>query len=327
MPSSPLQTVDSDQLLTFCKASAESLRLDVLRVLSVESFGVMELCHIFDTAQSGMSHHLKILSRAGLLQTRREGNSIFYRRAIIGSDNPISHLMTALFESIDRIVLPRDVQKRCAQIHETRARHSNDFFRKNADRLKENQDLIADFSHYGGCLTDLLKNEKFSPDDTVLEVGPGESDLLDQLSQTFHRVLAVDNSKEMLSRACDLAKLKKLGNVEFLHGELADFESDQRTNLIVLNMVLHHLASPVQIFHSARNMLLPGGCLLIADLCSHDQEWTRDICGDLWLGFDSNDLDKWAESAGLEKGQSVYLGLKNGFQVQVRLYHQAIDDN
>jgi ArsR family transcriptional regulator len=88
-------------------------------------------------------------------------------------------------------------------------------------------------------------------------------------------------------------------------------------------MVLHHLPSPSQVFHSARELMKPGGQLLIADLCSHDQDWTRHICGDLWLGFEPNDLDEWAQDADLVKGQSVYLGLRNGFQVQVRLYQQS----
>ncbi|MFT5794442.1 MAG: DNA-binding transcriptional ArsR family regulator, partial [Saprospiraceae bacterium] len=60
-------TIDRSSLLSFCKATADGLRLDILRALSAESFGVLELCRIFDTPQSGMSHHLKILATAGLV--------------------------------------------------------------------------------------------------------------------------------------------------------------------------------------------------------------------------------------------------------------------
>ena len=316
-------SVDSEHLLAFCKATAESLRLDILRVLSVESFGVMELCHIFDTAQPGMSHHLKILSSSGLLQTRREGNSIFYRRAIVSSENPINHLMTSLFESIDRIIVTPDIKKRCQQIHRDRAQRSREFFKKNAARLKKNQDLIAEFSHYSGCVTDLLSNEHHSGKETVIEVGPGESELINVLCSRFNSLLAVDNSDDMLNRTRARVTQQSLKNIDFFLGELSDLETSQRADLIVLNMVLHHLPSPVQVFKSARQILEPRGQLLIIDLCSHNQDWTRDICGDLWLGFEPNDLDQWAEDAKLEKGQSAYLGLCNGFQVQVRLYLQT----
>ncbi len=47
-PSPPLTTSD---LTAFCKATADSLRLNVLRALRNESFGVMELCQ-FSTWRS-----------------------------------------------------------------------------------------------------------------------------------------------------------------------------------------------------------------------------------------------------------------------------------
>ncbi|RYZ84355.1 MAG: ArsR family transcriptional regulator, partial [Moraxellaceae bacterium] len=49
------------------KAAGDSFRLDVLRVLAQDSFGVLELCRIFSAKQSGMSHHLKVLTNAGLV--------------------------------------------------------------------------------------------------------------------------------------------------------------------------------------------------------------------------------------------------------------------
>lgn len=321
--SSAEHSVDSEHLLSFCKAAAESLRLDILRMLSVESFGVMELCHIFDTAQPGMSHHLKILTNACLLQTRREGNSIYYRRAIISADDSIRLLVSSLFDSVDRITISPELMKRRDQVHKDRAQHAKAFFEKNADRLKENQDLIAEFSHYAGCVTDLLSNEDLPGDATVIEVGPGESDLIEVLHKRYGSIIAIDNVQEMLNKSQARSNFKSLGGIEFLLGELSDFESTHKADLIVLNMVLHHLPSPAQVFKSAHQMLNPNGRLLIADLCSHDQDWTQEICGDLWLGFDPDELDKWADDAELKKGQSVYLGLRNGFQIQVRLYQQT----
>ena len=65
-------------------------------------------------------------------------------------------------------------------------------------------------------------------------------------------------------------------------------------------------------------LLTAGGSLLLTELCSHHQSWARDACGDLWLGFDQDELARWAEDAGLTAGESLYLGLRNGFQIQVR---------
>ena len=95
--------IPEQQLLAFCKASAEAIRLDILRILQRDSFGVMELCQIFDLPQPGLSHHLKILATAGMLETRREGNSIFYRRALIPTDHPLRDMQQCLFNTIDQL--------------------------------------------------------------------------------------------------------------------------------------------------------------------------------------------------------------------------------
>jgi len=47
---------DCDELAALCKAGGDPLRLNVLRALANDSFGVLELAQIFDIGQSGMSH-------------------------------------------------------------------------------------------------------------------------------------------------------------------------------------------------------------------------------------------------------------------------------
>ncbi|MDZ7684269.1 MAG: metalloregulator ArsR/SmtB family transcription factor [Gammaproteobacteria bacterium] len=313
----------SNDLLAFCKASADQLRLDVLRVLREESFGVMELCRIFDTAQPGMSHHLKILANAGLVETRREGNSIFYRRSLIASNNPLNDLIRSLFAAVDRIPLTNEVIERMTSVHEERAVSSRQFFERNADRLSENQALIADYYQYSGCVRDLISNEQIPSSASALEIGPGESELINLLAETFATTTALDNSEEMLARAKGAVAPDAQDNVEFVLGEPSTLVSQGRKfDFIVMNMVLHHLPSPARLFRTAEQLLKDEGRLLIIDLKPHNQDWARDICGDLWLGFEPVDIDDWAADAGLDKGQSVYLGLKNGFQVQVRLFHR-----
>ena len=65
---------DLDQLTLLYKALADQLRLQILRLLRNESFGVLELCRILEIKQSALSHHLKILATADVVTTRREGN-------------------------------------------------------------------------------------------------------------------------------------------------------------------------------------------------------------------------------------------------------------
>ncbi|MEZ7972439.1 MAG: metalloregulator ArsR/SmtB family transcription factor [Pseudomonadales bacterium] len=303
----------------YCKATADSQRLQILRVLSKESFGVMELCQVLEVAQPALSHHLKILATANLVETRREGTSIFYRRALIHAEDPLRQLRQSLFESIDEIELPVDQGARISQVYDCRRQQAKSFFKKNAHRLQENQNLIAEYNHYSQCMDDVLDNESIASTATAIEIGPGDSDLILTLANRFHTITAIDNTAEMLEKTRRKIAASGKNNVNFLVGELHDHKGD--CELLVLNMVLHHLASPINFFFEAKQHLKANGCLLIADLCAHDQNWTTDTCGDLWLGFDADELDDWASAAGFEQGQSLYLGLKNGFQVQVRTYH------
>src|SRR5690554_7277486 len=52
-----------DTLVPIFKASGDPLRLEILRVLRRDTFGVLELSQMFDMRQSGMSHHLKVMHK------------------------------------------------------------------------------------------------------------------------------------------------------------------------------------------------------------------------------------------------------------------------
>jgi len=139
------------------------------------------------------------------------------------------------------------------------------------------------------------------------------------LAELFAQVVAVDNSQDMLAKASTTCHEAGLANVELVEGVtdtiLARSES---FDLIIANMVLHHVPSPADIFLDAEALMTPGGCFVVSDLCSHDQDWAKDNCGDLWLGFEPEELTAWAADAGLVAGEQLFIGLRNGFQVQVR---------
>jgi len=323
----PISLEDAQSLPNLLKAAGDSFRLDILRVLSQDSFGVLELCRIFSAKQSGMSHHLKVLTSAGLLSTRREGNSIFYRRAYLIPDSPLASLQQALFVSIDQLPITETVQIHLRELELERSLASQHFFAENADKFREQQDLIASYSVYAEHMMQLLNNTPLRSWNLALEVGPGEGEFLPVLAQKFTQVVALDNSVEMLQKSRDhFQKVKEtqqhnLRLVEFIHGDTHVLaEKKVLADCIVVNMVLHHTPSPADIFQDLSKSLAPGGALLICDLCRHEQAWAREACGDLWQGFEPQDFSRWAEAAGLIEGQSVYFALRNGFQIQLRQF-------
>ncbi|MGD8175073.1 metalloregulator ArsR/SmtB family transcription factor [Marinimicrobium sp. ARAG 43.8] len=318
-----LQTAP-DTLPQWLKAAGDSLRLDVLRVMKRDSFGVLELCHLLDSKQSGMSHHLKVLANAGLVSSRREGNSIFYRRAYQAPDSPLSSLQQALFATLDTEPLTGTLAERLKDLRRDRALASRSFFAENAHKFRAQQDLIASYPVYAEQVGQLLANTPVPGRRLALEVGPGEGEFLPILAQQFDRVVALDNAARMLERAESLIQAHSLTNVETILGDTRTLKLHHtQADCIVVNMVLHHTPSPADIFQDLSAALVPGGALLVTDLCRHEQTWARDACGDLWQGFEPDDLSLWASEAGLREGQSVYFALRNGFQIQLRQFFQA----
>lgn len=308
---------DCDELAALCKAGGDPLRLNVLRALANDSFGVLELAHIFDTGQSGMSHHLKVLSQARLVATRREGNAIFYRRALPRPDTLGGALHAALLTEVDGLQLPAEAQARIEAVHAQRAEASRDFFARMADKFQAQQDLIAGLPQYQESLLALLDTMAFSPVATAIEIGPGDGGFLPELARRFTSVTAIDNSPAMLELACQRCEREQLNNVSLVLADALD-NALLSADCVVLNMVLHHFAAPAEAMKYLADWVRPGGSLLITELCSHDQSWARTACGDLWLGFDQEELARWAVAAGLVPGESLYIGLRNGFQIQIR---------
>ncbi len=316
LPQSP-----SQKLATLLKSAGDPLRVEILRTLAHDSFGVLELSYIFDTRQNSMSHHLKVLATSGMVSTRREGNSIFYRRGRIhqfdeGEHDELDLARAMLFDNIDLIDLSASVSKRISDVYDQRAEASRRFFSEHGSSLKEKQDLIAAFEVYGEQVAQFL-NANLSG--LALEVGPGEGQFLQYLSEKFSTVIALDNSEIMLQSAREKCTKNNLKNIEFVLGDTQwCADQTQKFNSIIINMVLHHTPSPQQIFKDVSTSLTHDGQLLICELCQHNQDWTRQACGDLWLGFDTDELTRWASAANLHEGESTYLALRNGFQIQIR---------
>lgn len=314
------QTESSDELdiAGLCKAASDPLRTAIIRSLAKDSFGVQELAKIFAMPQPGMSHHLKILAISGLLTTRRQGNSIFYRRNLISHDCSKKTFLESLFRAIDSTPVLKETLNLIDQIHEERSTQSRLFFEKNASRFQEKQGQLCEWSEYSSSLLDTLKLIPDTAVKSVLEVGPGQGLLLSELANMFDRVVAVDNSEKMLDLARDKVG-KHSKKIEFLSQPLESLSAG-KFDVVILNMVLHHMASPAVAFQKLGQLVTSHGFVVVADLNAHDQDWARESCGDIWLGFAPKEIENWAQAAGFTEMNSQYLGLRNGFQIQIKFF-------
>ena len=316
---------DTSDLAALLKAGGDPLRLEILRILQRDSYAVLELCRILDLRQSALSYQLKVLAKAGLATTRKEGNTVFYRRATAAG--PFKALIAELFATADRLPLRNRLLAGIAAVQSERIEASRDFFQRNASRFRHYQDLIASHRDYGDAIVGFLDDIMPASATNALEVGPGEGELLAVLSERFEQVTALELSAEMLQKSKATATEQALTNIQFFHGDTsAAVNEGLSADCITINMVLHHTSSPAEVLADLGRLLNPGGTLLVTDLCHHNQGWAREACGDLWMGFEPEELSEWAARAGLHEGQSEYLALRNGFKVQLRHFVKTGDE-
>lgn len=320
----PVETIPDagEDLAGLCKAAADTLRLRVLRLLRHDAMDVSELCEVLGVRQPALSHHLKLMSCAGLLSSQRDGNHIFYRRNELASDNPFAALQQALFTAADALSLDTSEEQRREALQRKREQNSRDFFNSNVERFRAQQDLIAAPERYAAAVSGMLASLQGSAGGLALEIGPGDGWLLPQLSEDFGKVVALDNAASMLDAS--RTTTATLSNIDFILGDTSHPALDRlRADLIVMNMVLHHTPDPARTLHEAARALAPDGRMLVTELCEHRQGWTRENCGDLWLGFEPEELGAWAADVGLREVASTYLGQRNGFKLQLRLFGAA----
>jgi ArsR family transcriptional regulator len=71
---------DPERFARIAKALADPRRFQILEeIANCREVGCQRLCEQFPVAQPTMSHHLKELARAGLIEPWREGQFVFYR--------------------------------------------------------------------------------------------------------------------------------------------------------------------------------------------------------------------------------------------------------
>ena len=223
-------------------------------------------------------------------------------------------------------------------------RHSLNFFSEHSEKFRAQQDLISPIEEYQSTLTELLDaalrsngvatNPEPLTTKQAIEIGPGEGIYLAELVKRFEHVIALDNSESMLDRCRKFARKKHFDNIGYIHGDtrsLLDLVgqvgrgssvSARRASCIVANMVLHHNASPRQMFRNVSKLLCDGGIFVVSELFSHEQGWVRDAAGDVWLGFDEQQLHQWALECGMYCDLSSYTALKNGFRIQMHVYRK-----
>ena len=73
--------MDAEQFQRIAKALADPTRFEILEHIARQGgeVGCQRLCGCFPVRQATISHHLKELASAGLVESRRDGQFVYYR--------------------------------------------------------------------------------------------------------------------------------------------------------------------------------------------------------------------------------------------------------
>ena len=308
-----------------CKALGDPLRIEILKVLQKDAFGVLELCSIFNVGQPAMSPHLKVLSKNSLVSTRRDGTNIFYQRNYVQPMENLQNFHYEIFETINKFKLETGTKRNIQKIKKMRENASIKFFNNNASLFKKNQDLIASWSNYGDAIISLLQRHQISGA-LAFDIGTGLGAFLPKMCSLFKSVIAIDNANKIIKECKNRMAEHNLTNVAFREGDTNNLKEYRgQIDFIALNMILHHNPDPLKIIKDCATALSSNGYLLITELCSHEQEWAKKSCGDFWLGFEPDTIKVWAESVQMEKIESVFINQRNGFKTQIHIFKKYKD--
>ena len=279
--------------LNLFKALADPIRLRIVRAVGIAELSVAELVSVLGLPQSTVSRHLKPLRDSGLLETRRDGTSVFYRRGPAFGDQGVSGLLDGQLESFE---LAREDAASVRRVVDQRKQHSREFF----DKIAGSYGSLTEPGGGWQALAAGLAAGFYNKD--VADIGSGEGHLTMLLAPFARKVTAVDLSPQMLRQVHIAAEEQGLlDKVAVAEGDIEALPlPDAAFDACVLSQALHHAAQPEKALAEAARILRPEGQLLIFDLVSHTHEWVRDQWADQWLGFDFEALVTMLTDCGLE---------------------------
>jgi 2-polyprenyl-3-methyl-5-hydroxy-6-metoxy-1,4-benzoquinol methylase len=280
-------------ILDIFKALADEGRLRILRSVDQAELSVAELVQALEMPQSTVSRHLKPMREAGLVESRRDGTSVFYNRGPLFHDTAFAPLLNERLKEIP--VANRDAAA-VDRVLDLRRQISREFFDEIAGRYGTLTEPGGGWQALAAGLAAGFAGK------TVADLGCGEGCLALLLARFAEKVIAFDQSEKMLKLVGEKAKEQGVeGQVDLRVGLLESLELDgEELDAVFLSQALHHTSNPEDVIQSAATALKPGGQLIILDLVRHEHEWTREQWADQWLGFDPLEIREWLTQAGLK---------------------------
>ncbi|MCW7473054.1 ArsR/SmtB family transcription factor [Leptospira levettii] len=312
MATETLQSIRSaSQILAATKAISDETRIRILHILSFGAFSVNEVVEILGMGQSRISRHLKILTEAGFIGSRREGSLVYSflpDEEGFGFKFPLE--LTKLLLSYKEELPSREKdQKMVHQILEAREKKSKSFFDGVAESWEKLQEETLHPKLYRSWIL-----QELPVCENIVDLGCGPGGLIPFLLNKAKHVTGVDNSSRMIENAS--IHFAKNPSVSLIQTPMEHLPlSSNSCDAVVASMVMHHISHPPTVLEEIVRVLKPGGVLCIVDLERHNAEYMRDNFADLWLGFEPELFESWLSNAGFKVESIGEIQTESSFKI------------
>jgi len=163
----------------------------------------------------------------------------------------------------------------------------------------------------------IINNIDLDKEDSVIDFGAGTGLLSRKIAPHVKELLAIDSSEKMLEKLDEL----HIKNIQTLHKDISEFQTDKKFNAIVSSMTMHHIKDLDILFEKLYQLLDENGYIAIVDLMSEDGSFHSDNTGVHHFGFSEKDLTKLAKKYKFRdiKYTKIYTIIKENEQYHIFL--------
>lgn len=306
-----------DTLTEALRAAGEPTRFRILALLRHGELAVGELVQILEQSQPRLSHHLKTLTQAGLVERLPEGSWVFYRAARLGW---AAQLLETLFDNriCDTTSLDTDAAK-LEQVRQKRADSAAHYFGEIAEDWDRLRSLHFSDESLENALLEIAGNGPF---ERVVDLGTGTGRMLTLFAPRARELEGLDLSHQMLTVARANLDAAGADNASVRQGDVQETPFPENyADLVIVHQVLHYLETPEDVIAEAARILRPGGSLLVVDFAPHTLDYLRQEFGHRRLGIRPEDMQRWAQTAGLDAADPLIFDpppdLEHGLHVHI----------
>jgi ArsR family transcriptional regulator len=290
----PISKSQMGPIVEHLSTLSDPLRCRMLAVLERHELTVSELCTILQLPQSTVSRHLKTLSDAQWVASRRDGTSRYYSMSLEALDDAATRLWPLIREQVAATTGAGHDERRLTSVLARRRSKSEEFFASAAGQWDLLREELFGASFHLHALLALLDDHA-----AVGDLGCGTGKLTEVVAPHVRQVIAVDGSSEMLQAA--RRRLQGRDNVEFRVGTLEALPIDNsQLDIAMLALVLHHVPDPAAALAECARVLRKRGRVLIIDMLPHDRADYQQQMGHVWLGFSESQMRKLLNAAGFD---------------------------